>query len=202
MTELVHRPASPIDEDTRTRYAGYYVMKLLDLEPADGGLKLPVVMPSELSPLESILHELAVEDLVEIHSKSGEWRLTKKGLGMLAGLIDEATALVDEFDDDEPEDVVAELRRRNLDPYRARFLWGWYDGEFDDLVAFQEQRGVRPIERLWAYYLISDEFWSELAREVDAPPAGPARAGDRERGRDDRGAGDRRHDRDDDDDDD
>jgi hypothetical protein len=195
MTELVHRRTSPIDEDTRTRYAGYYVMKLLDLEPADGGMRLPVVMPSELSPLESILHELAVEDLVEIHSKSGEWRLTKKGLGVLAGLIDEATALIDEFDDDEPEDVVEELRRRNLDPYRARFLWGWVDGEFDDLVAFQEQRGVRPVERLWAYYLISDEFWAELAREVDAPPEGPARAGDRRR--DDR-HDDRHDDRDDD----
>ena len=167
MTEALDLATSPLDEETRMRYCGYYVLKKLDLEPNDGGLRVPVVMPSELSPLEAILHELAVEDFVEIHAKSGEWRLTKLGLKLLADLIDEASALIDEFDDDEPEDVVAELRRRNLDPFRARFLWGWYDGEFDDLVAFQAQRGVRPVETLWAYYLISDEFWRELGREVD-----------------------------------
>lgn len=174
MTELVTTDAAPLDEppldeETKLRYCGYYVLKKLDLEPADGGLRIPVVMPSELAPLEAILHELAVDDLVVIHPKSGEWRLTPAGLALLANLIDEASALVDEFDDEEPEDVVAELRRRNLDPYRARFLWGWFDGEFDDLVAFQEQRGVRPVERLWAYYLTGDEFWRELGRELETP---------------------------------
>jgi hypothetical protein len=51
--------------------------------------------------------------------------------------------------------------------FRARFLWGWYEGEFDDLVLFQERRGVSPVERLWAFYLMSDAFWSELARELE-----------------------------------
>ena len=49
---------------------------------------------------------------------------------------------------------------------RARFLWGWYEGEFDDLVAFQERRGVTPVERMWAFYLTSDAFWDELAKDI------------------------------------
>ena len=84
----------------------------------------------------------------------------------LATLIDEATDLIDEFDDDELPEVVAELRRRNLDPLRARFLWGWYDGEFDDLLEFQRQRGVAEPQPLWAYYLTDDEFYAELARDL------------------------------------
>jgi hypothetical protein len=48
---------------------------------------------------------------------------------------------------------------------RARFLWGWYEGEFDDLVLFQQRRGVSAVETLWAYYLMSDAFWTELARD-------------------------------------
>ena len=63
--------------------------------------------------------------------------------------------------------MIAQLKGRNLDPYRARFLWGWYDGEFDDLVLYQERRGAKPVERLWAYYLMSDAFWNDLERELE-----------------------------------
>jgi len=49
---------------------------------------------------------------------------------------------------------------------RARFLWGWYDGEFDDLLEFQRQRGVAEPQPLWAYYLTDDEFYAELARDL------------------------------------
>ena len=41
------------------------------------------------------------------------------------------------------------------------------EGELDDLVAFQERRGVTPIERLWAFYLMSDEFYAELAKDLN-----------------------------------
>ena len=54
--------------------------------------------------------------------------------------------------------------------FRARFLWGWYTGEFDDLVLFQQRRGIKPVERLWAYYLISDEFFATLAEDIEGPP--------------------------------
>ena len=56
---------------------------------------------------------------------------------------------------------------RNLDVFRARFLWGWYSGEFDDLVLFQQRRGVSPVEQFWAFYLTGDDFYRELARDTD-----------------------------------
>ena len=82
-------------------------------------------------------------------------------------MIDEASDLVDELDELETDEAIAELRARGLDVFRARFLWGWFEGEFDDLVLWQERRGVKPVERLWAFYLTGDELWNELARELD-----------------------------------
>jgi hypothetical protein len=35
-------------------------------------------------------------------------------------------------------------------------------------VLWQERRGIRPVERLWAYYLTGDGLWHELARELAA----------------------------------
>jgi hypothetical protein len=155
-----------VTEEQKQTYAGLYLMKKLDLKPEDGGLELPVVLPSELSPLDETLQQLAVDDLISINAKKNRYELTPQGITYLGSAIDEAEALVDELDDLEVEEAIAELRGRNLDVYRARFLWGWYEGEFDDLVSFQERRGVSPVERMWAFYLMSDAFWAELAREL------------------------------------
>jgi hypothetical protein len=155
-----------ISDEQKHTYASLYLLKKLDLAPEDGGLELPVVLPSELSPLDETLQQLAVDDLIAIHAKKNRYELTTQGIAHLGNVIDEAEALVDEFDDHEVEDAIRELRARNLDVFRARFLWGWYEGEFDDLVLFQERRGVSPVERLWAFYLMSDAFWTELAREL------------------------------------
>lgn len=165
MTALV--PYRRVDDDTIRVYAGIYVLKKMDLELKDGGMVFPLGLPSELSPLVEVLVDLESRGLVEMSRRKDQWNLTKAGIAYLAQLIDEATALIDEFDDDELPDVVAELRRRNLDPLRARFLWGWYDGEFDDLVEFQRQRGVAEIQTLWAYYLTDDDFYAELARDLE-----------------------------------
>lgn len=155
-----------ITDDQKQTYAALYLLKKLDLAPEDGGLELPVVLPSELAPLDEILQQLAVDDLIAINARKNRYELTPRGIAYLGTVIDEAAALVDEFDDDEVADVIRELRARNLDVFRARFLWGWYEGEFDDLVLFQDRRGVSPVERMWAYYLTSDAFWAELAREL------------------------------------
>ncbi len=168
MTELSRRPGAVIDDDKKQTYAGLYLLKKLDLEPKDGGMELPVVLPSELSPLDDVLQQMAVDDLLVINRKKARWDMTKQGIAYLAQNMDEAIALIDEFDNHETADMVAELRRRNLDPFRARFLWGWYEGELDDLVVFQERRGVTPVERLWAFYLLSDELYRELAKELEA----------------------------------
>lgn len=157
---------SPIPDEQKQTYAALVLLKKLDLSPEDGGLELPVVLPSELSPLDETLQQLAVDDYVVINAKKNRYELTKKGIAYLGTMIDEAAALVDEFDDYEVDEAIEELRARNLDVFRARFLWGWYEGEFDDLVLWQERRGVTPVERFWAFYLMSDAFWTELAREL------------------------------------
>jgi hypothetical protein len=153
-------------------YAGIYVLKKLDLKPEDGGLVLPAPLPHELEPLDQVLQELALTGLVAINRRKERWEITRAGLAHVGALIDEAEALIDEFDDQEPEQMLAELRRRRLDPFRARFLWGWYQGEFDDLVLFQQRRGVEPVERSWADYLVSDAFYDNLALETTDPGAG------------------------------
>jgi len=156
-----------ISDEEKQTYVGLYILKKLDLRPEDGGIRFQVVLPSEQSPLDEYLQQLAVEDKIAINQKKGIYEITKKGLAYLGENIDEATDLIDEFDEDELADVLVELRSRNLDVFRARFLWGWYDGEFDDLVLFQERRGSQPIERMWAFYLTGDDFWRELARELE-----------------------------------
>jgi len=155
-----------LTEEQKRTYVAIYLLKKLDLAPADGGMELPVVLPSELSPLDEVLQDLAVSDHVAIDRKKGVYRLAPRGIAYLRDLIDESEALVDDFDDEELTDTLRELRARKLDVFRARFLWGWFEGEFDDLVAFQERRGVSPVEHLWAFYLTSDAFFAELARDL------------------------------------
>jgi hypothetical protein len=167
MTAIERHSRAVLDEETRNRYIGIWLLKKLDLPPDEGGMLFPVVLPSELSPLDEHLQELAVEDLIEINAKRGRYELTKKGIAYLGQLIDEASDLVDELDELETDEAVAELRRRGLDAFRARFLWGWFEGELDDLVNFQERRGIKPVERLWAYYLTDDAFWNELAKDLE-----------------------------------
>lgn len=167
MTTALVRASSTIPHEDIVTYAGIYVLKLMDLKPRDGGREFPLPLPHELSPLDEVLVDLESRGLIEMHRRKDRWDLTRAGLDHLAKLIDEATDLIDEFEDDELPDVVAELRARRVDPLRARFLWGWYDGEFDDLVEFQRERGVAEVQPLWAYYLMDDDFYAELARDLD-----------------------------------
>jgi len=168
MDELIKRPTCVIDDEQKATYASLWILKKMDLKPEDGGMVMPIVLPSELAPLDDLLHELAVGDLVAMNRKKERYEITRKGYDYLRERIDEAAALVDEFDDAETAEMIAELRRRRLDPFRARFLWAWYDGELDDLVVFQQRRGVSPVETLWAYYLVSDDLYNELARDLEA----------------------------------
>lgn len=155
----------PITEDQKHTLVALWILKKLDLKPEDGGMEFPVVLPAELSPLDETLQQLAVEDYVQINAKKGRYELTKKGIAYLGEVIDEAEDMVDELDELETDEAIEELRARNLDLMRARFLWGWYEGELDDLVLFQERRGVQPVERMWAFYLTSDNFFRELAKD-------------------------------------
>ena len=155
-----------MDREQKTFYAGLYLLKRMDLKPEDGGMAMPILLPPELAPLEDVLQELVNQDLIAMNRKKERYDLTRAGLDTIGRYIDEAEALVDEFDDLEMDQAIAVLRERNLDVFRARFLWGWYDGEFDDLLEFQRQRGVAEPQPLWAYYLTDDEFYAELARDL------------------------------------
>ncbi|MBL9017146.1 MAG: hypothetical protein JNL83_23365 [Myxococcales bacterium] len=157
--------ANRLTEEQKQTFVGLYLLKKLDLKAEDGGMEIPVVLPSELSPLDETLQQLAVDDLISINAKKGRYELTKQGIAYLGRTIDEAEEMVDELDDLEVHEAIEQLKERRYDLMRARFLWGWFEGEFDDLVAFQERRGVSPVERMWAFYLTSDEFWDEIARD-------------------------------------
>lgn len=167
--ELERRPECVISDEEKLTYAGLYILKKMDLKlkKQQGGAEFPIVLPSELYPLDEVLQQLALNGYAEM--KKDHWVITKKGLAYLGEHIDEAADLIDEFghDDVEVEDMLAELEERNLDPFRARFLWAWYDGEIDDLVIYQERRGIKPVERMWGFYLMSDEFWNDLAKELE-----------------------------------
>lgn len=157
--------AVTISDDQKQTLVSLWLLKKLDLDPKDGGLEMPVVVPSELSPFDEYLQQLAVDGYVDINMRKGRYELTKAGIAYLGQVIDEAQAMVEELEDLETDEAVAELRARKLDLLRSRFLWGWYEGEFDDLVLFQERRGVQPVERLWAFYLTSDAFFDEIAKD-------------------------------------
>jgi len=165
------RPGSAIDDEAKQTYIALWLLKKLDLSAEDGGMPFPVSLPPELSPLDEPLQQLAVDDLVQINRRTGLYALTKKGIAYLGEVIDEASELVDELDDLETENAIAALRARGRDVFRARFLWGWFDGELDDLVLWQERRGVRPVERMWAFYLTGDALFRELARDLEASQA-------------------------------
>jgi len=156
-----------ITEREKQTYAGIYVLKKLDLAVDAGGLEFPVVLPHVLAPLEPVLESLVLSGFVSIERKRGRYQLTPRGIEYVGSLIDEAEALIEEFDEMETSEMLAILRQRNLDPVRARFLWGWYQGEFDDLVLFQQRRNPGGVEDDWALYLLSDAFYDELHRDLE-----------------------------------
>lgn len=156
-------------------YAGIYVLKKLDLKPEDGGIRLPALLDGIYAPLEEVLEKLQFAGYVEIDRKSLCYKLTKQGSAYIGSLIDEAEGYIDEFDEVEIADVVDELHARNIDPLRVRFLWGWYQGEFDDVALFQERRGFIEVEPEWPSFITDDDFYENLALDVgeDEPPALP-----------------------------
>ena len=69
--------ATPVTDEQKQTYVGLWLLKKLDLDPKDGGMELPVVLPSELAPLDETLQQLAVDDLVSINAKKNRYELTK-----------------------------------------------------------------------------------------------------------------------------
>lgn len=156
-----------INERQKLTYAGIYVLKKLDVSAEDGGLKIPLTLPHELEPLDRTLEQLVLDGYVAMDKKKNQYLLTPAGIDHIGTLIDEAEHYIGEFDGMDTARMVPELKRRRIDPLRVRFLWGWYQGELDDLVLWQQRRGLAEIEDDWAAYLVGDDFWAELASELE-----------------------------------
>lgn len=169
-----------VTEEKRQVYSELIVLKLMDVGPDDGGVEFPRDLPSELSPLQTILEELRFKGLIEIvakkrgalaamrfKAKEEVYALTPAGVEHLGRVIDEAEGYVTEYDEMDTADMIADAQSKKRDPVRIRFLWGWFEGEFDDLALFQERRDIEPVERLWAYYMTSNEFWAEVVKDLD-----------------------------------
>ena len=154
-----------IDEARKQLYGGIWVMKKLDLKPEDGGVVLPLMLPHDWSPLEGVLDRLVMDGLVAMNRGKDRYELTPKGIEAIGTLIDEAETYIEEFDGVPAPQLVSALERRNLDPLRVRFLWGWYQGELDDLVLFQQRRGVEDVEHDWAEYL-TGRLLEELEKDL------------------------------------
>lgn len=152
--------------EQRAYYASVYVLKKLDLEVDDGGVELSVVLPHDWYPLEEVIEGMVVDGLVAISRRKGLYALTAQGIDLVGRLIDEAEGYIEEFGEQEVEQMVQTLEKRGVDVLRARFLWGWYDEEFDDLVEFQRVRGMVPVQREWAEFLLGPEFYENLARDL------------------------------------
>lgn len=160
------RVARDPSESQKLVLAGLWVLKKMDVKKEDGGQEFSAPLPSDLAYLDDVLFDLKLRGYANIDAKKGRWVITPAGLTYLGMVIDEANELVEEFEDAEVEDVVEALIQRKRDLLRARFLWGWVEGEFDDLTLFQEQRGLDPVEQVWPIYLLSDEFYSEISKDL------------------------------------
>lgn len=108
-----------------------------------------------------------MDGLLEIDRKKQRYKLTRAGLDTIAVLIDEIEQIIEEFDEAEIDETIRTLRARGRDVLRVRFLWGWYDGEFDDVVAYQRRRGLHPIEVDWPAFITSPAFFEDLAQDLD-----------------------------------
>ena len=47
-----------------------------------------------------------------------------------------------------------------------RFLWGWYQGEFDDVELFQRRRGFVEVEPEWPLFITGDDFYENLELDL------------------------------------
>ena len=84
-TALEPRPDRPLSDEEKLRYAGIWLLKKMDLDPRDGGMEFPLFLPSELTPLDEVLHDLQLHGHVRIHRRKERWELTPEGIHQYGG---------------------------------------------------------------------------------------------------------------------
>ena len=151
------------------KYAGMYILKTMDPEAPENihhVYEVPLERDDEI--LEPVLDDLLYRSLVEIDSKNTCYKITGKGMDYIQQLINETESLLEKYAEMEPRTRLAIMRRDGINLLRARFLWGWYDGEFDDLVEFQHiQEWEGDIQTIWQIFIVSKEFYDALFEEIN-----------------------------------
>ncbi len=151
------------------KYAGMYVLKLIDLPPKEGGHIFEVPLALEDEHLEPVLDDLLFHGLIDIDTVRTCYVLTQDGRNYVDKLIGEVEAYIDKYQEFEPTTKVNLMRRDNINPLRARFLWGLYDGEFDDLNEWQDNWQINPAERVddWRFVITRKEFYDMLFEHIN-----------------------------------
>lgn len=156
-----------VSDEHKKVYAGMFIMKMLDLPKKDGGIRMEVPLQNELAFIEDVVDMLTLQDFIEIDENQGIYKISDKGYSYIRAIIQEAEDYIREFDDEEVEDMLEELHERNVDTMRVRFLWGLYQGEFDNVEMFQQRRGFTRIDPEWATFITSDAFYNNLALDLE-----------------------------------
>ena len=155
-----------LTEQQKLTYAGMWLIKKMDIGPKQGGFDVEVPLEGEYKFAEQIIDKLYFDKYIEIDPKKAKYILTERGISYIGRIINEAEDLIETYEDYETYEMVEELEERNLDVFRARFLWGLYDGEFDDIIEFQEKRGFQHIEESWSAFIMSDDFFDNLILDI------------------------------------
>ncbi|MDH5681585.1 MAG: hypothetical protein OEZ36_08360 [Spirochaetota bacterium] len=151
------------------KYAGMYILKRLDLPAEEGGHAFEVPLAGLDEHLEPILDDLMFHNLIEIDENAVRYALSDEGRGYVDKLIVEIEGYIDKYQEFEPTTRVNLMKRDRINPLRARFLWGLYDGEFDDFELWQENWEVPATEKLsdWRDVITKKEFYDMLFEDIN-----------------------------------
>ncbi|MDH4127567.1 MAG: hypothetical protein OEV44_02350 [Spirochaetota bacterium] len=151
------------------KYAGMYILKKMDIPPSEGGHIFSVPLEGLDVHLEAILDDIMFHNLIEIDSNSTCYKITDDGKEYINKLLDEIEGYIEKYQDFEPVTRVNLMKRDRVNPLRARFLWGLYDGEFDDFNQWQENWQIAENEKIndWREIITTKEFYDMLFEDIN-----------------------------------
>ena len=151
------------------KYAGMYVLKMLDMPPDQGGHVFEVPLSGPDERIEPVLDDLMFHSLVTIDEQNFRYALTDEGTEYIGKLLDEIEGYIAKYQEFEPTTKVNLMKRDRVNPLRARFLWGLYDGEFDDFKQWQENWNIDPAEQTedWQDVVVMKEFYDMLFDDIN-----------------------------------
>ncbi|GMT50338.1 MAG: hypothetical protein IEMM0008_1877 [bacterium] len=165
-----------LDEDTNKKvnmeimkYSGLYILKKLDLPPEEGGHLFEVPLSGLDEHMEPILDDLFFHNLIDIDTDNARYALTQEGSEYIDKIVAEVEGYIDKYQEFDPATKVNLMRRDKVNPLRARFLWGLYDGEFDDFNEWQENWDIDPTQRKddWREVITSKDFYDMLFENIN-----------------------------------